>query len=810
MSGPDDIEPGQVTGFTAVTGLQVELNWTSPGDDGYSGNVTNGMWQINYSSTVSVGETTGPETAEYIVQLSSSWSQGTTTFASTITGLKPRTTYYFWISASDENDNWSVWSDTQTAISGTYIDISADVGIGDSYNLAFGDYNNDGYLDLAVGNYNQTNYIYQNNGNGTFTDISASIGAGNTISIAWGDYDNDGDLDLAVGNSNETNYIYRNDGGGTFNNISASIGTGNTYSVAWGDYDNDGDLDLAVGNSTNETNYIFRNDGSGIFTDISASIGVGNTESIVWGDYDNDGDLDLAVGNHQDQTNYIYRNEGGEIFTNISAAIGSGNTQSVSWGDYDNDGDLDLAVGNYGQTNYIYRNDGSGLFTDISASIGAEDTCSVSWGDYDNDGDLDLVGGNSTNQNNYIYSNEGNDTFTNVSVFIDTGSTSSVFWGDYDNDGDIDLAVGNYDNQINYIYKSLEADFGNTNTEPTETSGSTVTYNVASGMLEFRWNKATDAETAQDGLYYSVNITTDITYGKYILWDEVILGNKHSAADFGNYMHSYTSSTLQPGLNFKPVLFNTTYYWHVHTLDTQMRASSWTSDELFYLPELPDIPTVFTGLAQSTDVIKWSWTDNADNEDGYQVISDTGGVLYDSLAADATYWLETGLSVNTSYYRYTTAYNITGSSSSAVNNTYTLANPATGTYVVSVSSYYISLEWEANNNPVYTSWGVLRSTDNFAASTTTLTVFIDTYTTTSYYDDTILPSTTYWYTIKAFNGEGKETAYDAIVTTVTLSEIAVSTYGYISGIVTDKGASAIEGAVINALQAGVVISSTTS
>ncbi|MFC2048988.1 hypothetical protein ACFLR5_02060 [Elusimicrobiota bacterium] len=92
----DVTPPGQVTGFTVATGLQVELNWTAPGNNGYVGDVVGGVWQINYSSTVSVGTSLGPDFAEYFVQLSSSWTQGTTTFTRTITNLKPRTTYYFW------------------------------------------------------------------------------------------------------------------------------------------------------------------------------------------------------------------------------------------------------------------------------------------------------------------------------------------------------------------------------------------------------------------------------------------------------------------------------------------------------------------------------------------------------------------------------------------------------------------------------------------------------------------------------------------------------------------------------------------
>jgi hypothetical protein len=198
---------------------------------------------------------------------------------------------------------------------------------GNSVSCAWGDYDNDGWPDVFVANSNfsagENNFLYKNNGDGSFTKITTGsivTDGGNSTGASWGDYDNDGDLDLFVTNYfTENNSLYRNEGGGVFTKITtgeivndggASVGS------AWGDYDNDGDLDLFVSNDNNQNEFMYNNNGNGTFTKITTGDIVnsgGRSNGSAWGDYDLDGDIDLYVANGNQpvqQNNFLFRNNG--------------------------------------------------------------------------------------------------------------------------------------------------------------------------------------------------------------------------------------------------------------------------------------------------------------------------------------------------------------------------------------------------------------------------------------------------------------------------------------------------------------------
>ncbi len=391
--------------------------------------------------------------------------------SATLASLSNGITYYYRITAMDNSGNESAYSNEVSAVPPIFTRVTSDPVTTDGSNSrggSWGDYDNDGDLDLFVPKFNQASVLYINNGNGSFTALTADpvvTSAGDSRGSSWGDYDNDGDLDLFVANfSSQNNFLYTNNGNGSFTaviNDPIVTSGGESLGSSWGDYDNDGDLDLFVANFSNQNNFLYINNGDGSFTAVTSDPVVtsgGISYGGSWGDYDNDGDLDLFVANWN-QNNFLYVNNGDGSFTAITSGpvvTSGGESLGGSWGDYDNDGDLDLFVANNNQNNFLYVNNGDGSFTAITSDpvvTSGGNSQGSSWGDYDNDGDLDLFVANK-DQNNFLYVNNGDGSFTAVTsdpVVTSGGSSQGSAWGDYDNDGDLDLFVANL-NQNNFLY----------------------------------------------------------------------------------------------------------------------------------------------------------------------------------------------------------------------------------------------------------------------------------------------------------------------------------------------------------------------
>jgi uncharacterized repeat protein (TIGR01451 family) len=337
------------------------------------------------------------------------------------------------------------FADTHAALAGVFLS-----------SVAWGDYDNDGDLDILLTGYDGSagvSKVYRNDAVGGFTEtIGADLTGVADGSVAWGDYDNDGDLDILLtggGTSGPLSKVYRNDGGGTFEDIAADLAPVMESSVAWGDYDNDGDLDILLTgwDASTPVSRVYRNDGGSTFTEIAAGLTPVYRGSVAWGDCDNDGDLDiLLTGWDGSPVSKVYRNDAGGTFTEIAHGLTPVHRGSVAWGDYDNDGDLDILLtgedsgGN--RLSKVYRNDGPSGFTDIGVGLTGVRYSSVAWGDYDNDGDLDilLTGESGSGYVSKVYRNDGG-TFTDRGAGLTGVYVSSVAWGDYDNDGDLDILL---------------------------------------------------------------------------------------------------------------------------------------------------------------------------------------------------------------------------------------------------------------------------------------------------------------------------------------------------------------------------------
>jgi hypothetical protein len=192
-----------------------------------------------------------------------------------------------------------------------------------------------------AGGPNVVSQIWRNTGLG-FSNINAGLPPVTIGAAAWGDYDNDGLLDLAItGTTPKIAQVWRNTGGG-FTNINAGLIPLSSSSVAWGDYDNDGLLDLALtgDNGTNYASYVWRNTGNG-FTNINAPLPGSGAGPAGWGDCDNDGRLDLLIAGHN--VTQVWRNTTNG-FIETPASLPAMINASVSWGDYDNDGRLDILL----------------------------------------------------------------------------------------------------------------------------------------------------------------------------------------------------------------------------------------------------------------------------------------------------------------------------------------------------------------------------------------------------------------------------------------------------------------------------------
>ncbi|MHC1704741.1 MAG: FG-GAP-like repeat-containing protein [Tenuifilaceae bacterium] len=502
--------------------------------------------------------------------------------------------------------------------------------------VKWGDYDNDGFLDiLLTGSINagHISKVYHNNADGTFTDQASIVIDGfNDCKSAWGDYNNDGFLDIVLTGTdlfgNRYTKVYKNNKNNTFSDQTDILLTGvSSGSVDWGDYDNDGDLDLLISGMTGSypnwmpITKIYENNGDYSFSEKTniALTGIW-TGKAVWVDYNNDGLLDVYL-NGQDisyRVSKIYKNNGDN---NFSEEIGISGLNSYSWGfawgDYNNDSNNDIVLTHFQDPSHLYKNCGSNVFTkNLNVSFPTLSDGSLVWGDYDNDGNLDLLitGTSSGAYISKIFRNNNDNTFSDQSIISLPGiRQGSVDFGDYDNDGDLDIVLSGYNSSgvlVSKVYRNnLKMIAGTFKPNRTPNAPSNLSNITIPGGIVLSWNPVTDDETPDKTMSYNLRYRVQSSS----LW----MLAPH--ADDDGFRRIPAMGNLQLNKNFTLKNLPTgTYEWQVQAVDQGYQGGAWSdvatftikNTQAFFQADIvcQGLPTHFTDQSAATDgIASWRW-----------------------------------------------------------------------------------------------------------------------------------------------------------------------------------------------------------
>ena len=460
--------------------------------------------------------------------------------------------------------------------------------------LSWGDYDNDGLLDLAMLGFDGTNRftdLYRNLGGGSFTNVEAGFVPLESGRLAWGDYDNDGFLDIAmsgVSTSGTVTAIYRNQGDGTFSDINAGLPGTMSGGLAWGDYDNDGDLDLVVSGYTLSTTIarLYRNDGNRFVRANQHLVPLQNGRA-AWVDVAKSGwkDLIMTGDSGTGKTTRLYRNDSG-VLTNYPVGIRGSAFGGLSAADYNNDGWTDLALTGYGTTGMVsdvYRfSGGAALYARASDSLSPLWLGDSDWGDLNNDGWLDLVtsGEDAASRRSVnVYDNRtGN--FVRASTQIPGLRVSGVAMGDADGDGDLDLAVAGLgtSGNVGAVYRNLSPI---SNMPPSAPTGLTA-YLTNGNVLVMRWDGATDDLTSSNSLSYNVHVGTEANPAAIISPHADISTGSRRVVALGNVQYR-----REMVLNAIPG--NTRIVWGVQAVDGSYAGGPFAAGGALDVPAMPDL-----------------------------------------------------------------------------------------------------------------------------------------------------------------------------------------------------------------------------
>jgi hypothetical protein len=536
--------------------------------------------------------------------------RGNTAF--TIRELVPGTTYHWKVQSIDQGYRASAFVDGGSFSTLSEI-FSNEQEIIDGYydgDIDAGDFDNDGDMDFAVCGWwgwqgGRSIHIYRND-NGIFSRFETDLPGVDDADLEWGDYDNDGDLDLLVTGCQDkerdiyffyseddfsaATFILRNNNGLSFTNISHNLPNIRMGVSTWGDCDNDGDLDVLLSGclSTSDGSEpsftdIFINDGAGNFNPLNAPMGQYRYADADWGDYDLDGDLDLLIsGDIQSgftEANYathIYTNLGNNHFELLDIDLPGLKDGAVAWADFSGDRRPDIILtGRPADRTYLFRNVGNGMFIDIMANIPAISYSSVDPGDYDNDGDLDLLlmGTNNVGStySTYLYRNEGLDQFTPVDIAFPNIGRGAARFADWSGNGTLDIILsGSYSLPL-YTYRN---NLPNVNTPPTTPEN--LSISMENNKLRFLWGHSTDEESPFKALTYNLRIG-QTPGGVEIKSPESASDGYRRVVRKGNVEHRYSWDLEFEG--FGLTSHSSDLYWSVQAVDQGYMGSPFAPED---------------------------------------------------------------------------------------------------------------------------------------------------------------------------------------------------------------------------------------
>lgn len=461
----------------------------------------------------------------------------------------------------------------------------------------WGDYDNDGDLDLLFAGYQSTGApvassivkLYKNLGNNAFVEVNTPFLGSGTSSLAFCDINNDGLLDVYIqgqtGFGIRQSKLYINNGNDLFTmseQVFPGIGSG---SCDFGDYDQDGLKDLLVtGQDTSNVVYtsIYKNAGNGSFLLMETNLPAVNNGSAIWGDYDNDGDLDIALSGSQNSTyiTKIYKNNGNNTFTALTGTFTGVRYSAMRWGDMDADGDLDLFVTGSNNNNTpsifkIYRNDGNDNFAVVSPTIPAARQGDLNLGDINNDGYLDLFMGGLITTTLYTGCTYLYNPSTQQYAFSDSlieAKYATFALADINNDGDLDVHFTGRDGDT--FYNQM---FVNTNTVPNTAPAilTGLSSIVSENQVILSWNQGVDAQTPSTGLTYNLYVGTSPSTMNIVCAEADLSSGFRKVVRMGN-MGCKTSFTLKN-------LASGTYYWSIQAVDNNFAGSVFAPEQSFII-----------------------------------------------------------------------------------------------------------------------------------------------------------------------------------------------------------------------------------